>query len=140
MKKTVFLGGTCAGSGWRDRLIPKLEADCFDPVVNDWNEEAMKKEIKAKDESDVCLYVLTPASDSPFSIAEVVDDSNKRPSKVVFHFMKKDEVNGTVFEYNPHQLKALDKIGKLIRSNGAQYAETEEELIAIIGPVLEQAL
>jgi hypothetical protein len=31
----VFLGGTCAETTWRDDLIPKLQIDYFNPVVED---------------------------------------------------------------------------------------------------------
>ena len=33
--KKVFLGGTCNGSDWRKKLIPKLKIDYFNPVVED---------------------------------------------------------------------------------------------------------
>ena len=29
----VFLGGTCAESKWREKLIPLLQCDYFNPVV-----------------------------------------------------------------------------------------------------------
>ena len=35
----VFLGGTCNESTWRNRIIPMLAIDYFNPVVDDWNEE-----------------------------------------------------------------------------------------------------
>jgi hypothetical protein len=40
----VFLGGTCNESTWREKLIPMLKIDYFNPVVKDW-----KLEIKEKD-------------------------------------------------------------------------------------------
>lgn len=37
----VFLGGTCAsGTNWREKLIPKLDIEYFNPVVDDWDDEA----------------------------------------------------------------------------------------------------
>ena len=44
--KKVFLGGTCNKSKWRDELIDLLKIDYFNPVVDDWNEEAQKEEKK----------------------------------------------------------------------------------------------
>ena len=35
----VFLGGTCAGSKWRDNIIPQLKCEYFNPVVDDWTPE-----------------------------------------------------------------------------------------------------
>jgi len=31
----IFLGGTCNESTWRNRIIPMLEIDYFNPVVDD---------------------------------------------------------------------------------------------------------
>ena len=45
-KTTVFLGGTCNNSTWRDKLIPLLKIDYFNPVVEDWTEEAQQIENK----------------------------------------------------------------------------------------------
>ena len=44
----VFLGGTCAGSTWRDELIPQLKIDYFNPVVADWTPECRAEEIRQK--------------------------------------------------------------------------------------------
>lgn len=34
-KRKVFLGDTCNGSTWRNKLIPLLEIEYFNPVVED---------------------------------------------------------------------------------------------------------
>ena len=113
--KTCFLGGTCNGSTWRDGLIPLLKIDYFNPVVPDWTPECQAEEDAAKVNSDFCLYVLTPKSPNTYSIAEVVDDSNKRPTRTVLCVLPTD--GGVSFE--GHQVKALAKIGKLVVANGA---------------------
>ena len=56
----VFLGGTCNESTWRDRLIPMLEMDFFNPVVDDWDEDAQGRERFEREHCDYCLYVITP--------------------------------------------------------------------------------
>ena len=46
--KRVFLGGTCAESTWRDYLISKLDKSkiqYFNPVVENWTQECMDREI-----------------------------------------------------------------------------------------------
>lgn len=88
----VFLGGTCNESTWRERLIEKLlpQITYFHPVVDDWNEEAQQNEIRERENCDVCLYVLTPKMTGYYSIAEVVDDSNKRPDKTVLCIINED--------------------------------------------------
>jgi hypothetical protein len=114
-KATVFLGGTCNDSTWREELIPQLTINYFNPVVPDWNEEAYKRELEARENSEFCLYVLTPKMTGVYSIAEVVDDSNKRPEKTVFCFLEKD---GDL-EFDKHQLKSLVNTGKMVKANGA---------------------
>lgn len=54
----VFLGGTCNGSNWRNKLMPILKSKditYFNPVVDNWNDEAAKKELVARETSDFCL-------------------------------------------------------------------------------------
>ncbi|MDN4618429.1 nucleoside 2-deoxyribosyltransferase domain-containing protein [Paenibacillus sp. PsM32] len=79
--KKVFLGGTCNNSIWREDLIPLLQRDYFNPVVPWWKPEHLKEELKQRGECDFVLYVLTAEMVGFYSIAEVVDDSNKRPEK-----------------------------------------------------------
>ena len=55
----VFLGGTCNESTWRDKLIPKLTIDYFNPVVKDWKPEDQEKEIQERQTCDFLLYVIT---------------------------------------------------------------------------------
>jgi hypothetical protein len=94
--KKVFLGGTCNDSDWRDVLIPALTIDYYNPVVPDWTEECYQRELREREECDYCLYVITPKMTGAYSIAEVIDDSNKRPEKTVFAFLFDDD--GAVFD------------------------------------------
>ena len=117
MKKTkVFLGGTCNGSLWRNELIPLLAIDSFNPVVENWTPECQEEEIKQRETCDFCLYVLTPKMTGVYSVAEVVDDSNKRPFKTVMCIVPKD---GDA-EFTPHQLKSLKQTAKMVVANGGQ--------------------
>ncbi|MCL2116271.1 MAG: nucleoside 2-deoxyribosyltransferase domain-containing protein [Methanobrevibacter sp.] len=120
----VFLGGTCNGSQWREELIPELKIDYFNPVIDDWNEEAQKNEIRERQISDYCLYVITPLLTGVYSIAEVVDDSNKRPEKTILCIL--DEDSGEKWS-NP-QRKSLEAVSKLVKSNGAKAFNSLEEL------------
>ena len=122
--KKVFLGGTCNGSTWRDGLIKNLKINYFQPQSDDWTPEMMQEEIKQRAECDFCLYVITPKMTGFYSIAEVVDDSNKRPGKTIFSFIHEDE--GQTF--SEHQLKSLEQTGKMIKENGAQFFTTLEEI------------
>ena len=112
----VFLGGTTNKTNWRDDLTPKLKIDFFNPVVDDWDDKAYKKELKKREDSDFVLYVITPKMEGVYSIAEVVDDSNKRPEKTLFCVLKKDDKK----EFSEAQLKSLDAVDKMVVDNGGK--------------------
>ena len=122
--KKVFLGGTTNNSDWRDKLIPKLKIDFFNPVVKDWKPEDQAKEIQERKTSDFVLYVITPKMEGSYSVAEVVDDSNKRPEKTIFAYLTEDEGK----EWSKHQIKSLDMIGKMVVENGAKQFKTLDEI------------
>ena len=119
-KMKVFLGGTWNDSTWRDDLIPNLKIDYFNPIVKDWNDECYQEELRQRELCDYCLYIITPKMTGLYSIAEVVDDSNKRPKKTIFHFMKED--GDSVFDEG--QIKSLARIGLMIRNNGGYYFDS----------------
>lgn len=114
--KKVFLGGTCNESTWRDKLIKKLKIDYFNPVVKDWTPECMKEELKQRANCDFCLYVITPKMTGVYSIAEVVDDSNKRPKKTLFCVLEKDASN----KFTAAQLKSLGQVSEMVKKNGGR--------------------
>lgn len=120
----VFLGGTCNESTWRERLIPLLQIDCYNPVVEDWTPECMEEEIKQREYCDYCLYVITPKMTGVYSIAEVVDDSNKRPSKTILCILKDDEG----LEFAPGQLRSLSQVANMVRKNGGEVFASLEEV------------
>ncbi|MEQ2944912.1 hypothetical protein [Anaerostipes hadrus] len=80
----VFLGGTCSGWKWRDEFQKMLKCDYYNPIVKDWGEEDRLREVKERKESDYAVYGITNGIKGVYSIAEVVDDSHKRPEKVIF--------------------------------------------------------
>jgi len=122
--KKVFLGGTCNGSLWRNEVIKKLKIHYYNPVGEEWTPEMMKEELQQRSESDFCLYVLTPKMEGFFSVAEVVDDSNKRPSKTVFCFINNDE--GKIF--TDVQVRSLEQVKKMVKANGATCFDTLNEI------------
>ena len=123
--KAIFLGGTCNGSHWRKKLIPHIDLTYFNPVVDEWNDAAQLEEIKQRENCKKCLYVLTPKMEGFYSVAELVDDSNKRPDKTVYFIMEEEEGQS----FSEHQLKSLKAIGKLVEKNGGRWSKTFEELI-----------
>lgn len=122
--KEVGLFGTCNDSQWREKLIPLLKCNYFNPVVKDWNEEAQQLEIEKRNTCDYILYVITPKMTGVYSIAEVVDDSNKRPENTLFCIIENDDEN----EFTEHQLKSLKQVKNMVRDNGARVFETLEDI------------
>lgn len=137
--KKVFLGGTCNGSNWRDRLIPMLDIDYFNPVVDNWTEECYQEELKQREECDYCLYTITSKMKGVYSIAEVVDDSNKRPEKTIFCLLtdaevelkdseEKNEVYLSVLSFDRGELISLDRVGQMVERNGGKYLRSLESV------------
>ena len=124
----VFLGGTCNGSNWREELMPHLKIDYFNPVVPTWDKKAQLNEIKEITESDFLLFVITPLMTGFYSIAEVVDASNKKPEKTILCVL--DEENGK--KWTEHQRKSLTSVEKLVSSNGAFVFGSLEEIISFL--------
>ena len=111
----VLLGGTCNGSKWREELIKMLKIDYFNPVVENWTEECMKEEIKQREICDYCLYVITPLMIGVYSIAEIIDDSNKKPNRTIFCFLEEDRGK----KFTKSQIKSLTQVGKMVERNGS---------------------
>lgn len=126
--KKVFLGGTCNGSEWRSRAIKLLNINYFDPVVDDWTLDAAEEEIRQKEICDYCLYVITPKMKGVYSIAEVVDDSNKRPDKTILCILEEDGE----CEFNSHTLRSLNAVKRLVKSNNAKVFNSLEEVVSYL--------
>ena len=122
--KKVFLGGTCNGSTWRDDFIKDLWIDYFRPDADNWTPAMMEEEIHQRERCDFCLYVITPKITGVYAIAEVVDDSNKRPSKTIFSYLLSDGEN----VFTKDQLKSLEQTGRMIKENGALFFKTLNEV------------
>ena len=112
----VFLGGTCNGSTWRNRLIVQLDIEFFNPVVDDWTEDCMAEEIRQREICDFCLYCITPMMTGVYSIAEVVDDSNKRPEKIILVVLTSDGDK----KFSEGQTRSLKSVSRMVHKNGAQ--------------------
>lgn len=111
MKSKVFLGGTCNNSTWRDELIPVIQIDKFNPVVEDWTPECQVIEQFEKDKvCDIHLYVITSEMSGVFSIAEAVDSVHNKAKKTILHVMPDGFSSG--------QLKSLEAVVNLIKLRG----------------------
>lgn len=114
----IFLGGTVGHNPWRKKLIHDLGTDAalFDPVVEDWNEEAQEAEERAKREADLFVfYIANPKQEgisvSSYSLVEATMALYDAPESTVVAF----DYNG----YGPlhaHSVKALKQAEKVLRA------------------------
>ena len=84
------LFGTCAGSGWRERLIPLLKCAHFNPVVDDWNAEAQAQEELVKRTASAMVFVITPMQKGFYSFVEITDLAIKDPKRLYLCFLDND--------------------------------------------------
>lgn len=110
----VFLGGTCNNSTWRNQIILMLDIDYFNPVVEDWTPECQAEEIKQRETCDFVLFTITPKMTGVYSVAEVVDDSNKRPDKTILVLLGFDGSS----EFSKGQWKSLQAVANMVKKNG----------------------
>lgn len=121
---TVFLGGTCSGYRWRDKLIPMLKCDYYNPIVKNWSEEDRLREVHERETADFVLYVITNGMKGVYSIAEIIDDSNKRPEKTIVCVLYDD-----IERKMAHSLRAVVNLAK---SNGATICNSLEEVAKLL--------
>lgn len=127
----VFLGGTCGKSIWRDELIPILSdagIEFYNPVIKGRRRIDVDRlrEINYRESCDFVLYVITPDIRGVYSIAEVIDDSNKRPDKTLFLYLsetddKKYPLNGMTY--------SLKEVGEMVERNHGKWFRSWEELV-----------
>lgn len=123
----VFLGGTCNNSTWRNELIPLLKnkgITYFNPVVDDWTPECQKIENWHKANDNYSLFVITKEMTGVFSIAELIDLSNKQPTRTIIMFM----YDG----FDKGQAKSLKATEDLAKSNGAFVCQSYDDIIEVL--------
>jgi len=123
--KKVYLGGTRNNSTWRNKMMTCLHEkgiEWFNPVVFNWTETDVAQEIQERETCDFALYVITPKMTGVYSIAAVVDDSNKRPDKTVLVLLSDDEE----FHFSEEQWKSLCAAAGIVARNGGRVFENLE--------------
>ena len=123
----VFLGGTCSGYKWRDDLIPMLNCDYYNPIVKNWSEEDSLREVHGRETADYVLYVITSGMKGVYSIAEIIDDSNKRPEKTIVCVLY-DNID-------EQMSKSLGATLNLAKSNGATVLNSLEDIASFLNEV-----
>lgn len=126
---SVFLGGTCANSTWRQELIPMLKASVpyFDPQVADWTPADAEREDACKPVAGIVVFVITGDALGTYSGFEICEEAMrlkamKAADKLVF---------ATVGELPENQVKGIAKIKKKLVAMGCRVCETLEEIAEI---------
>ena len=130
-KGRVFLGGTWNGSGWRDELISMLTTNnYFNPIVDNWYDEARQVEQREKEICQYHLYVLTPLMTGVFSIAELIDDSNKIQNRTIFCILNSDKQKDKNKKYifDKDQMRSLKAVKEMAINNGAIYYDSLRDI------------
>ncbi|MDW3194956.1 MAG: TIR domain-containing protein [Cytophagales bacterium] len=131
----VYLGGTVNGSSWRDYVISNIDIEYFNPVVDDWNEEAHERELYERRHCHFSLYVITPKLTGFYSLAEVTDDAIKRPDRTIYCYLKEDGGD----EFTEDQLVSLDQIGKRVERNGGHWFQNLDQVIHHLNAAKKQS-
>lgn len=108
----VFLGGTCNNSTWREELIPLLEIDYFNPIVEDWTPECKAiEDDEKKNKCNIHLYVITSEMTGVYSIAEIIDSAWDMTKDCYVHVITEG--------FTDTQLKSLKAVVQLANERGA---------------------
>lgn len=118
MRKLIFLGGTVGGNKWRRPFSLKLieggipAESIFDPVVDDWNEEAQIAEEKVKKNADYLLFYLGTPGNNELSAYSMVE-----ATMALYDHIKKTVV---IFDADGlekgHKLKAFKQAENVLRT------------------------
>ncbi len=127
----VFLGGTCGKFDWRRDIIHVLNEsgiEYYDPYIRTGKRTSDNEleEIRAREDCDMVLYCITHEMRGVYSIAEAVDDSNKKNGRVLYYFYPETEDNKYALKGVLH---SLEEVGRMVRRNGSRWFETYDELI-----------
>ena len=114
----IITGDFGGGWKWRNVLIPMLKCNYYNPMVR--NRSDKEDENREKANSDYNLYVITPGLRGVYSIAEIVDDSNKCPEKTLVCILYD--------EFHHGMDRSLKEVEDLAQSNGAIILHTLHEV------------
>ena len=132
---TVFLGGTCNGSKWRDKFIPMLSSrfDPFNPVVDDWNEEAQREEEYHKANDEYIVFCITPKMTGFFSIVEMIHSMHVRPYTTFVCFLNED--GGSKFTIP--QMKSIDATVELLEKFNVKTFTSLEDMVEYMNNIYD---
>lgn len=109
------------GSKDAEAIVSKVKAK-----ITEYMERGDK--IIERETSDYVLYGITNGIKGVYSIAEVVDDSNKRPEKTIFLNLYKTYERSGESKQMAHSLKAVEN---MLKANGVVVFSGEKALLEV---------
>lgn len=129
----VFLGGTTGGPDWRKAVEEQLTIESFNPIVEEWTDEAKRLEDKAKLEATVHLYVITPYAHGVYSIAELTEQAIINPKSTVIVFL--EELEGK--RWSEHAINSNAAVCELAVKYGATVLSTIDAAVGYINETFQ---
>lgn len=122
--KTIFLAGS-TGRGhvdWRKQYYSLSDFNIFNPIVSVWTDLAKQREKEMRESADILLFTIN--GNNCYSIAELVDCSNKRPDATIGVFdyaeiARNESIN----------MASANAIRELAEQNGAKIFVTHAQCI-----------
>lgn len=123
----VFMGGTCAGPKWRERLVGQVAQPFrwFNPVVEEWTAAAKETELEVRAEADILLYVITPYQEGCYSFVEMTEDAVRSEKPVVICFLPSFEDKA----YSEQQWSSIISAQTLLEKHKAVVLLSMEQLV-----------
>lgn len=123
----VFMGGTCPGPKWRDRLIGQVRRtfSWFDPVVTTWTAEQKRIEDEVKKAADILLYLINPYQQGYYSFAEITESVLRSGKEVVVVLLPTYEDRS----FDAKKWSSLTACKSMWESQGAKVLISMEEAI-----------
>ena len=103
-----------------------LDQVAKDMLIEQMSSLGYKVDTEKKESCDFLIYCVNPGLKGIEPIIDVIDNSNNYPSKTIFCYLEGDQAeNG----FNPHQVKSLVAVGKMVKRNGAEWYQSLESLL-----------
>uniref|UniRef100_A0A915Q7B9 Uncharacterized protein n=1 Tax=Setaria digitata TaxID=48799 RepID=A0A915Q7B9_9BILA len=137
----VFLGGSCGNTVWRrDLVIPYLEKRAisyYDPQRSVWNEHMINEESVAKENSNLFLFVLDPATVNATSFLEIAHFAARKAPKLVVVFLGQSEWKERAHpEDLPDRRRTCDLLDDILTMHDVPVLQSIQDALCYIDEII----
>ncbi|KAL3990758.1 putative integral membrane protein [Acanthocheilonema viteae] len=137
----VFLGGSCGNTVWRrDLVIPYLEKRAisyYDPQRSIWNEHMINEESVAKENSNLFLFVLDPATVNATSFLEIAHFVVRKAPKLVVVFLRQAEWKERAHpEDLPDRQRTCDLLDDILATHDVPVLQSIQDALRYIDEII----